>query len=301
VGAAISERRNGTCLAPTCRAGCELYCVFILSMSRSATFASSRRDKRIAIIAYHAISSSAGAYAISPGAFERQVRFLQRTCQLIRLKNLKEALRDDATSECKVAVTIDDAYQDFYQFALPVLLETSIPATVFVPTGYIGDYNRWDARGGRMQRRALMSEEELVASWKTGLVDLGSHSVDHVRMSQLDSSEMRRQAVESKRRLEQILSGEPVTMFSYPYGQLDDFSPATTRTLLEAGYELAVTTHWGTRNSELNALTLHRICFSERDNSTTMRAKIEGRYDWIAVKERMGFWLRKATRTGRHQ
>lgn len=260
----------------------------------------SRRAKRITIVAYHSISPEPGPYAISPGAFARQVTFLQRTYQLIRLKNIKNALRDDGASECKVVLTVDDAYRDFYQFALPVLAETSIPATVFVPTGYIGDYNRWDLGDGT-PRRALMSERELFAAWETGLVDLGSHSVDHVRMSQLDSSEMRRQAVESKQRLEHMLGGEPLTMFAYPYGQLDDFSAATTRTLSQAGYEVAVTTHWGTRNSESKALTLRRICFAETDDPTTIRAKIDGRYDWIAAKERMGFWLRKARRAARLQ
>lgn len=266
-------------------------------MSGPALHASGRA-KRITIVAYHSINPEPGLYAISPGAFARQVRFLQRTYQLIRLKDIKNALRDDGASECKVVLTVDDAYQDFYQFALPVLVDTSIPVTVFVPTGYIGDYNRWDLGAGGA-RRALMTEADLLSAWDTGLVDLGSHSVDHVRMSQLDSSEMRWQAVESKQRLEQMLRGEPLTMFSYPYGQLDDFSAATTRTLSDAGYQIAVTSHWGTCNSESNVLTLHRICFAETDDPKTLRAKIAGRYDWIAAKERMGFWLRKASRAAR--
>jgi len=36
------------------------------------------------------------------------------------------------------ALTFDDGWQDFFKFALPVLMRNQVPATVFLPTGYIG-------------------------------------------------------------------------------------------------------------------------------------------------------------------
>jgi hypothetical protein len=105
---------------------------------------------------------------------------------------------------------------------------------------------------------------------------------------------MQRQALNSRRTLEDAI-GRSVTSFSYPFGQRDDFSPATEAVLQESGYAVAVTTCWGTRNGTRDALHLRRIWLRETDDDRTVRAKIDGRYDWIAAKERVAFSVRSWT------
>jgi peptidoglycan/xylan/chitin deacetylase (PgdA/CDA1 family) len=112
-------------------------------------------------------------------------------------------------------------------------------------------------------------------------------------MRHLSPHEIRRQAVESKDQLEGLL-GVRIGMFAYPYGQLDDVSKLTKRILYEAGYEIAVSTRWGTLQSSNELLELRRIFFNEEDNLEDLRAKVEGRYDWFALKERIGYMLRLA-------
>ncbi len=41
-----------------------------------------------------------------------------------------------------VAVTVDDGYEDFYHYALPVLRKYEIPATLYATTGFI-DRRLW--------------------------------------------------------------------------------------------------------------------------------------------------------------
>ena len=84
-------------------------------------------------------------------------------------------------------------------------------------------------------------------------------------------------------------------MFAYPYGQLGDFSLVSERVLMDAGYRVAVTTHWGTRNTWRNRMRLRRISFQETDTIDRVRAKIDGWYEWIAVKERLGHLRRRLT------
>ena len=111
--------------------------------------------------------------------------------------------------------------------------------------------------------------------------------MDHVRLGSLPRKEKERQVVESKRRLEDLL-GRSVVSFSYPYGQLGDYSAETTEILAAARYERAVIARWSTLNSYRERMMLRRICFEEEDDCRDLRAKIEGENDWFAAKERVG-------------
>jgi peptidoglycan/xylan/chitin deacetylase (PgdA/CDA1 family) len=250
-----------------------------------------RAEVPVAIVMYHSVGDDGHRFAVSPRAFREQVRFLHDHYPILPLKAVKEALssRDGVR---RVAITFDDAYTDFLENAFPVLEELGVPCTVFVPTGYIGRVNDWDVRNGALPRAGIMTSAQLERLSRSPLVDFGSHSVDHRSMRSLSPSEMRRQAAESKRTLEALL-GRPVTTFAYPYGQLHDFSPDTTHALLEAGYDIAVTTRWGSTNSAEKVLGLRRISFEERDGPDELRAKVEGLDDWRSCRERLGYVLRR--------
>jgi peptidoglycan/xylan/chitin deacetylase (PgdA/CDA1 family) len=126
---------------------------------------------------------------------------------------------------------------------------------------------------------------------------LGSHSVDHRRIAALPPAEMQRQARESKAALEAL--GATVTSFAYPYGRLGDFSPASTRTVAQAGYRLAVTTHWGTRISGDQLLSLPRITLGDSDDDARIAAKVGGRFGWIGLKEEAAFACRSLRHAAR--
>jgi peptidoglycan/xylan/chitin deacetylase (PgdA/CDA1 family) len=207
--------------------------------------------------------------------------FIRRQFSIIPLRVVKEFMRKEDSSR-RVVITFDDAFVDFYELAYPLLEEFKIPSTVFVPTGFIGGFNDWDFPFNKCHRKSVMSAHQIQELNKTGLVDFGSHTIDHLQMNKLDVDEMRRQLTGSKKALEDMLSTS-VTMFSYPYGGLRDFSPLTARILRETGYEIGVTAHWGTRNSAQDILHLRRIYLKERDSSRTMKSKIEGRHDWIPL------------------
>jgi peptidoglycan/xylan/chitin deacetylase (PgdA/CDA1 family) len=249
-----------------------------------------RAEAPAAIVMYHSISDGGHRFAISPRAFRGQVGFLRDHYPVVSLREIRDSLAA-GDGRRRVAITFDDAYTDFLDNAYPVLLEMGVPCTVFVPTGYIGRRNDWDTGNGCPPVR-VMDEAQLARVARSPLVELGSHSVDHRSMRSLPAPEMRRQAAESKRALETLL-GRPVTTFAYPYGQIEDFSRDTARSLAEAGYDIAVTTRWGSTNSAEKALSLRRISFAEHDGPDEMRAKVEGLDDWRAGRERLGYVLRR--------
>ena len=176
------------------------------------------------ILMYHSVSAAVDAYTMSPAAFRSQVEFIADTYRIVRLKDFRAPR---SSPEREVVMTFDDAFGDFVESALPVLAELAIPCTLFVPTGCIGGWNTWDRHLSGIGRKRIMTVDEIRAACATGLVDLGSHTVDHPRMSRLPRHQMQSQAVMSKTFLEDTF-GVPIGMFSYPYGQRDDFSPLTS-------------------------------------------------------------------------
>jgi peptidoglycan/xylan/chitin deacetylase (PgdA/CDA1 family) len=243
------------------------------------------RRRKISILTYHAIAESADRHTVSPSAFELQMRLIRDEFQVVRLSRLPVELNTNEPDHRIVIVTFDDAYVDFATKAFPILESLRVPSTVFVPTGCVGDHNRWDVEQGRL-RREILSWPQIRGLDGSGLVEFGSHTVDHVRMSGLPAIEMRRQAVESKQALEDAL-GKPVGAFAYPYGQPGDFSEGTSDCLRAANFTMAVTTHWGTRNSVRDLLRLRRIALSSGDGERVIRRKIDGAYDWIGWGQRL--------------
>lgn len=247
-------------------------------------------SRDVTIVMYHAIDVRPHPYAIHPDAFRRQLELIAGRYAVVPLREL-EGHRDEDGGGRRVAITFDDGFRDFMDNAYPVLAEMQLPCTMFVPTAYIGRTNVWDAEHDPAPPRPIMDAGDLAALARDPRVEIGSHTVDHVRMATLSPQAQRRQAIDSKRVLEEI-TGVPVRSFAYPYGQLGDFSPDSASILAGAGYTIAVTTHWGTRLAGTDMLALRRIHFRNGDDDGTVRAKIEGRYDWMALKERAAFTLR---------
>lgn len=245
------------------------------------------KSQRLAIITYHSISDNKNRYSTPIHIFEKQIAFINERFDVIRLSKIQDVLKESNNKKARVVITFDDGYKDFYENAYPILKELSVPCTLFVPTAFIGKTNEWDRKYSEIPRIYLLDKDELISLQKDGLVDIGSHSKSHVSMRKLPIMEMRKEASESKKELEDLL-GLPITMFAYPYGMLQDMSQITSQILSQVGYQIAVTSHWGTWNSLNKILELKRISFKGNESLDNLRAKLEGWYDWIGLKESLG-------------
>lgn len=81
-------------------------------------------------------------FPVEPGmyvrreTFEMQMNYLQKNHEIVSLENYIENI-ELAKKNRLVALTFDDAWQDFYKNAYPILKDKNIPATVFIPTNFI--------------------------------------------------------------------------------------------------------------------------------------------------------------------
>jgi peptidoglycan/xylan/chitin deacetylase (PgdA/CDA1 family) len=73
------------------------------------------------------------------------------------------------------------------------------------------------------------------------LFEIGAHTDKHSRLSSLSVDEQRTDIFDSKRKLEATLQRR-VSSFSYPFGGRPDYTPETTRTVQETGFDCACST-----------------------------------------------------------
>lgn len=102
------------------------------------------RPEGFLALMYHSVADSARAPYLAPGSaipadiFERQLRLLRRTCNVISLAAAVDCqLSGREPPANAVVITFDDGYLDNFDVAAPLLAKYGLPATLFVCTGYV--------------------------------------------------------------------------------------------------------------------------------------------------------------------
>jgi peptidoglycan/xylan/chitin deacetylase (PgdA/CDA1 family) len=109
---------------------------------------SSRTAPRALVLGYHRIDEALDdpfAMVTPPELFRRHLEVLAEESSPISLGGLIEGLPDGVLGRGSLLVTIDDGYADALRHAKPALVESGIPAAVFVTTGLLGAVSWWDA------------------------------------------------------------------------------------------------------------------------------------------------------------
>ena len=100
------------------------------------------RGPRVAIVAYHRVGPSHYSWSLESIECERfrlHLEYFSRSFDIVPLAVLVQAVRSGTSfSSDTLALTFDDGYRDFYEYAYPMLKEFGVPATVFLGTGSIG-------------------------------------------------------------------------------------------------------------------------------------------------------------------
>ena len=121
-------------------------------------------------------------------------------------------------------ITFDDGRSDGYTEAFPILSRLDLVATFYVITGRIGaDMSSLSA--SQLRRMAAAGME------------IGSHTVGHVRLTTASVSNALLQLSDSSSRIAAVTGQRPTT-FAYPFGSTDPYRQALVR---DAGYAMAFT------------------------------------------------------------
>lgn len=208
-------------------------------------------DKQIPVLMYHSIADNSKvtdnvskSIILPPEVFKQQMQYLKDNgYTTLTLDELYNFLKNDKpVPEKSVVLTFDDAYEDNYTNAYPILKEFGFRATIFVITG------------GTDKIGAYLTSAQLKEMDANG-IDIQSHTVNHEELDKLSLEKQQETLVQSKQFLEKLLD-KKVDYIAYPSGKYNNFTEQAAK---NAGYTMAFTINNGWANKDTNILFLNRV------------------------------------------
>lgn len=176
--------------------------------------------------------------SMSPAKFEEDLKDIKdKGYETVFPYEINEKLKRNVKQDKKyVLLTIDDGYEDIYKNAFPLLKKYNMKATFYIMPNFVGrrdDPNRKGTPGD------YATWEQLTEMHESGLINIGSHTMDHAELTNKKYKEvdLSYQISNSKNIIQKKL-GIKVRDFCYPYGKYND---EIVKLVKEAGYDTATT------------------------------------------------------------
>jgi peptidoglycan/xylan/chitin deacetylase (PgdA/CDA1 family) len=180
-----------------------------LSPTPTSTWVAQGPDQvKVPILLYHhiAVSPIGSRYYVPPDKFETEIKLLHDWgYSPITTTMLVNSIRAGASLPPRpIIITFDDANEDNYMNAFPIMKKYGFTGVLYLPYDYIGT-------NGYLTVDQI--KEMAAAGW-----EIGSHSLTHsINFPIMDSATLRAEIVDSRKKL-MVLLGLPILTFAYPFG-----------------------------------------------------------------------------------
>jgi peptidoglycan/xylan/chitin deacetylase (PgdA/CDA1 family) len=240
-------------------------------------------DRRIVFLMYHELELAGRALCQSEPGYARYILPLatfrsQMNClkqSNFRGLNVSQALA--CPQQPSVCVTFDDGCETDLLAAAPVLREFGHAATFYVTAGFL------DTPG-------YMSSAQLRELDAQGF-EIGCHSMTHAYLSDLAEADLRREIVDAKDRIEQIV-GHKIEHFSCPGGRYNGQALDVAR---QAGFKSVANSEFHANTPATNPYELGRVALLRDLPIEAFSALCRGRGLWkkrLSHRTRLGAqWL----------
>jgi peptidoglycan/xylan/chitin deacetylase (PgdA/CDA1 family) len=191
----------------------------------------------VLVLCYHAISPTWNAtFSVTPDTLEYQLSQLVRAGW--RGVTFTDAVLNPPAAKT-LAVTFDDGFASVFEVAEPILTRLGLPATVFVPTAFMGQRQRLSWQGIEVWDGTPHEDELCCMTWdEIGQLtdrgwEAGSHTCSHPHLTTLRDAELEEEMRGSLEQCSERL-GRPCRSIAYPYGDVDVRVAALAK---EVGYQ----------------------------------------------------------------
>jgi len=171
------------------------------------------------------VSAVTKTYYIEPSHFENIIiDLIAADYEFVFVSEIIDYIQANKLPAKQVlAITFDDGNKNFYTNAWPILQQYKVKSSVYVMTGVGGDN--------------YLNDAEIVEIVKSGLCEVGSHTIWHPKLTKISADERLKELEISKDDLETLLDRE-IKVIAYPFGLYNE----DVKSLAQAvGYEAGLT------------------------------------------------------------
>lgn len=215
--------------------------------------------KQVPILMYHQIAplpeGGASSLYIHPDTFMAQLDALKENgYNTISMEQLYNHWNKGWPIPDKpIILTFDDGYMAHYTIGPEELTRRGMTGTFYYITNLIGDR-------GQILRKIYLDG-----------VEVASHTIHHVKSTELDLESLTYEYKGSKEVLESYI-GDEVRHFSFPHGKYNEDAISL---LEQIGYKTATTTKYGIAHMDQANYTLQRIWVDYKDSPEKLLNKIK--------------------------
>jgi len=119
---------------------------WLLVLSGLPWLAARLNRRKVLVLVYHGVHAGRDEPVLNfdgmhvrARRFVRQMRYVSRRYRVVTLDRLLEPGKASTPDRPCAVITIDDGYRNIHEVAFPILKRLRLPATLFVPTGFILD------------------------------------------------------------------------------------------------------------------------------------------------------------------
>jgi peptidoglycan/xylan/chitin deacetylase (PgdA/CDA1 family) len=169
-----------------------------------------------AILTFHSIDETGSVLSYPTNTLAKLLDSLERSD--IPVLDLDTLLRGETTNG--VALTFDDGIRTLFTNALPVLRDHSVPAHLFLTTGFVGMTNRWPSQPASAPLFEMLRWHEIEALLAVGM-RVEAHTASHPDLRQLSDDALREECDRADEAIQSRLGARP-RYFAFPYGYTNE-------------------------------------------------------------------------------
>jgi len=230
------------------------------------------RHKIVPILLYHSVDFLDKDDCVSPPVFYKQMEYLYekdyKVLSIDEVVSLEGSQDKRLFSDNVIAITFDDGYLSIYEHVRPILKKLNFPATIFIPTAYIGKTSEWTKPAS-----PLLNWNEIFELKSNGFT-IASHGHSHQDLSVMEKGAALRELEVSKDILEKNL-GERIDYISYPFSK---HNRVVESLVIECGYKASFSViSTGARKADANSV-VRRTSVLKEDRMAAFKLFVSGKY-----------------------
>lgn len=209
-----------------------------------------KRKNLISIFCYHSIADNDWRFSVSPHVFKQQILSLMHDgYTFVTLTDVyKHITGEKKLVKPSVCICFDDGYADLVEIA-PFLTKHGIYPSLFVLSDP-SDANRIELDN----TQKLLTTDQIKELNKLGW-EIGSHTATHPDLLKMNATDLEKEIVLSKKRLESDLVCD-VQFIAYPKGR---YNQKVLDLAIKAGYIMGLTMDDALISENTDLLTIPRI------------------------------------------